>query len=185
MTLKLRRGVPGLRRKDVFECLVGTLAEARENGLRIAHFAILSNHVHLILDPPERSLPRLMQSFCISFARRLNRLSGRAGAVFFGRYDLVVLRTPTQVRNALAYVLTNEAKHHAIGGPAVVLDPYSSAVLFKEWRKLFRQRLRFARSNWSEASVLNRVEAIAGAPRTWLLRQGWTRAGPKGLGRGC
>jgi hypothetical protein len=113
-----------------------------------------------------------MQSFCISFARRLNALSGRRGAVFLGRYDLVVLKTPTQVRNALACVLTNEARHAKIDGPGVILDPFSSALLFSGWRALFRRKVRFAWTSGSEAAILNRVESIAAAPRTWLLRQG-------------
>jgi REP element-mobilizing transposase RayT len=178
VTLKLRPGLPGLRRKGVFDCLVQALSEAKERGLHVVHFAILSNHVHLILDPPKKPVSRLLQSFSISFARRFNRLAGREGGVFLSRYDLVVLRSPTQVRNALAYVLTNESKHRGAARPAFALDPFSSAILFKDWRRLLGESPKFVRSNWSETAMLNRVEAITANPKTWLLRTGWTKAGP-------
>ena len=41
----------------------------------------------------------------------MNRVFRRAGSVLRGRYHVRVLRTPREVRNALAYVLLNTRKH--------------------------------------------------------------------------
>ena len=54
-----------------------------------------------------------MQGLAIRIARGLNRLWGRKGKVFADRYHDRVLRTPREVRNALAYVLNN-ARRHAV-----------------------------------------------------------------------
>jgi REP element-mobilizing transposase RayT len=177
VTLKVRPGLPSLRGKAAYDSLRHAAALARPRGLHIVHFAVLSNHLHLILDPPRGPLARVMQAFCISLARQLNSKLRRDGAVFLGRYDLHVLRTPSEVRNALAYVLTNESRHRQDATPVIRLDPYSSASRFHAWRALgIRPRLR--ESRWSEQGAANRVDELAREPRTWLLREGWRSASP-------
>ena len=112
VTWKLRQGLPSLRRRDVFSALRAAVKTARKNGLKIVHFAILSNHLHLLIEASDRpSLSRALQSLGISLAKRINALTGGKGAIFRDRYHLEVLRTPTQVRNAIHYVMTNEPLH--------------------------------------------------------------------------
>ena len=78
------------------------------------------------------------------------------------RYHDHVLRSPTETRNALAYVLEN-ARRHGVWLPAGRPDPYSSGQFFTGW------------SNYRGTSAL---PVWLAAPITWLLRSGWTRAGP-------
>jgi REP element-mobilizing transposase RayT len=186
VTLKLASGLPSLRRKVVFRCLRKAVQSARAKGLRVVHFAILSNHVHLILETSESTLRKPLQSLGISFAKRMNRLTNRTGAVLLDRYHLHVLKTPTETRRALAYVLTNEAKHRIEGGmrkgharPAameVSLDPFSSAFRFRDWRVLMGQRVQFRISSWSEAFIDDWYDDILSEARTWLLKAGWMKA---------
>jgi len=186
VTIRLRAGLPSFRRKDVFACLRAAVRRARERGFAVAHFAILSNHAHLIIEPVAgpavRSLGRPMRSLCVSFARRLNSALDREGAVFHGRYHLHVLRTPTEVRRAIDYVLTNEARHGArragIFGRQmyrVRLDPFSSALAFRDWRNLVGARAEFEATGWAEQEILNWFDEILVPARTWLLREGWGR----------
>ena len=84
------------------------------------------------------------------------------------RYHLRVLRSPRQVRNALAYVLLNARRHLAKrrGRAAVrgaALDPASSARWFEGWVG------RHTGSAPAPRSVA--------PPRTWLLKVGWRRHG--------
>jgi REP element-mobilizing transposase RayT len=155
-------------------------------GLRVVHFAILSNHIHLILETSESNLRRPLQSFGISFAKRMNSLMNRAGAVLLDRYHLHILKTPTETRRALAYVLTNEAKHRMERNPreghlkfapiAVSLDPFSSAFRFREWKTLMGNRVQFQISSWSEAFIEEWYDEILSEARTWLLKSGWRKA---------
>lgn len=82
------------------------------------------------------------------------------------RYHLHVLRTPREVRNAIAYVLLNARKHAAqlgrVLGRAMRVDAASSGRWFAGWRT----RIQAARD----------APAVA-APHTWLLSVGWRRFG--------
>jgi len=191
VTFKLAPDLPSLRRKDIFRCLRHAVQNARKKGLKIVHFAILSNHVHLILETDQSSLRRPMQSLGISFSKRINRLLVRAGAVLLDRYHLHALKTPTEVRRVLTYVLTNEAKHRhrhndqlsgkkqakQQGSLSLVasLDPFSSAFRFRAWRTLMGGKVAFQATSWSEAFIEEWYDEILSEARTWLLRTGWMR----------
>jgi len=90
--------------------------------------------------------------------------------VLFGRYHLRILRTPREVRNALAYVLLNARKHwvQRFGqAPPVRLDEASSWRWFDGWRRE------------APAGAPPRPDdpIEVAAPRTWLLSRGWRRHG--------
>jgi len=53
----------------------------------------------------------------VRVARRLNRLRGRCGRAVADRYHARILKTPTEVRHARRYLLTNAQKHYAVEGP--------------------------------------------------------------------
>ena len=76
------------------------------------------------------ALARGMRAVSGRVALGLNRLMGRRGRVFTDRYPAHVLRTPDEVRRAIAYVLGNFASHAARRGEAPAagwVDRYSSA----------------------------------------------------------
>ena len=54
-----------------------------------------------------------MKSIAARFARAVNRALNRSGKVLRDRYHFRVLKTPTEVRNALRYVLLNARRHWA------------------------------------------------------------------------
>jgi len=136
--------------------------DQRRNGFRLVHFSIQSNHVHLVVEAAHsRRLSRGMHALKVRMAKSINGLLGRKGAVFTDRYNVRFLRTPTEVRNLLCYVLNN-ARRHRSGrrqphGDWV--DPQSSARWFNGWR----------------TQVPAHDDNPLPAPRTWLLRKGWRR----------
>ena len=104
------------------------------------------------------SLSRGMQGLAIRMAKGLNRVMQRSGPVFRERYHAHVLRSPTEVARAVAYVLGNYFRHAARWGAVVPrndVDPYSS-VAARE------------RSGGDPPLVVE--------PRTWLLRTAPQRA---------
>ncbi len=113
-----------------------------------------------------------MQSLEISFARRLNQALGRSGGVFRGRYHLRVLKTPSETRRALAYVLTNEAKHGRSN--LLKINPFSSAYRFRDLDALTGYKVTL--TAWSEDFIEDWLEQILSPAETWLLRIGWKRA---------
>ncbi len=163
VTLKIRKGLPTLRSKAVRNLLLEKFrAGALRRGFRLVHYSVQGDHVHLIVEAANRAcLASGIQALCTRMARGLNRLWKRSGAVFADRYHDRVLRSPTQVRHALCYVLNNARKHGLKLSKA--LDPFASGFWFDGWReKLHIKNLE---------PVLKPIATAT----TWLLSKGWRR----------
>jgi putative transposase len=106
------------------------LAAAERTDFRVTHFSVQGNHVHLVVEAGSgRALTGGMKAFAIRLAKGMNRLMGTRGPVLEDRYHAHVLRTPPEVRRALAYVAGNFASHARRRGeeiPDGVEDRYSS-----------------------------------------------------------
>src|SRR4051812_37616917 len=151
VTLSVAGHVWNLRSRRCFEIVETCLAAARERfGLRVIEFTVLGNHLHLVVEADnDEALSRGMQGLNIRIAKALNRLMDEKGHVFADHYHSRLLRSPTELVNAIAYVLGNAAHHYGDSGK----DRFSSRAY--------------------EAPRRNR---ILSHPRTWLLRSGWRRA---------
>ena len=91
---------------------------------RLCEFSIQGNHIHLVVEACNHgALATTMQGLGVRVARGLNRMMRRKGKVLADRYHARLLRTPTEVRNAVHYVRNNLRKHTG----AVGFDDYSSA----------------------------------------------------------
>jgi REP element-mobilizing transposase RayT len=136
-------------------------AACEQGRFRVVQYSIQRDHVHLLVEADgSGALGRGMKCIGGRLARAVHRAFGRRGPVLADRYHHRVLRTPREVRNALAYLLLNFRKH----GIAIRerIDPASSGRWFEGWTR----------------AVIGSVE---GAPvaraRSWLLRVGWRRHG--------
>jgi hypothetical protein len=172
----VRSGVPSLREGKLVREWRRSLAEASERGaFRVAHYSLQGDHAHLLVEAHgKEALANGMKSIGARLARAVNRTAERSGPVLDGRYHHRSLRSPREVRRALAYVLLNARRHlakrrrSAAASRQVVLDGASSARWFDGWRPQVASRLL-------DASEPRRPE-VARA-RTWLLRVGWRRHG--------
>jgi len=169
VTLRVRGDVPSLRSRRFIRVFQERMRIGCERGdFRVCHYSIQRDHVHLVVETNgKEALGRGMKSVGIRLARTVNRVFGRVGPVLFGRYHLRVLRTPSEVRHALAYVLLNARKHwrqRKGSAPPVVLDVASSGAWFDGWKR-----------------PPPKTEPAGSAPvapaRYWLLRQGWRQRG--------
>jgi len=167
VTTKLCDGLPGLRRRKLWQKLRGVFFAMHEwRGFRIVHFSLQKNHIHLIVEAAGRvALSRGMQSFKIRLAKAINAYLGRAkGAVFADRYHARQLETPTQTRNCLAYVLLNGRRHgedRGVPRPERWVDPYSSARYFEGWREY--------------VDPPDDDEPLVDEAKKWMLTEGWKR----------
>ena len=170
VTLKVRSGLPSLRTVRLVRELERSFAAACERGrFRLVHYSIQNDHVHAIVEATSaRNLASGMKSVGSRLARAVNRVFSRRGPALADRYHRHVLRTPREVRNALAYVLLNARRHLAKLGRTLPrmarLDPASSGRFFSGWNRRFQP-----------ASSLHPPPVAP--PHTWLLRIGWRRHG--------
>ena len=188
-----------LRHRDYLIMFADAVRGAGKFGLRVLQYSIQQNHVHLIAEADTAlAFARGMQSLTISFAKRLrNRLRQPSGKVFLGRYHAHVLKTPTEVKNTLFYVLQNTARHwekarvrqarHAGAAASktqktnmIIQDPFSSVQSFANPEKLFGIMASTSEAKKYLAGVKHVTQAAAGdflsKPKSWLLNVGWMRA---------
>jgi REP element-mobilizing transposase RayT len=158
---RVREGVPSLRMGRRFEAMEEAIRKAASAAFRIVQFSVQRDHVHLIVETHDRdTLTRGMRGLAIRGALRINRALGHRGRVWDDRYHARELRTPREVRSAIAYVLLNRRKHDRRAPRGV--DPCSSGPWFDGWQHSRRP---------SPASP------PVAAARTWLASVGWRRAG--------
>lgn len=169
LTLRIRKGLPRLRQRDQHLQIRAAIAKTgHKDDFRIAQYSIQGNHLHVIVEPESRdALTRGTTGFATSVAKRLNRLARHKGHVFADRYHARYLRTPREVRNALAYCLDNWRRHgEHREHPGWRTDPFSSADAFDGWTC----------GPVAPPSARHGPAPVA-APATWLLRIGWRRHG--------
>jgi REP element-mobilizing transposase RayT len=160
-----------LRAGRCFRVLRSALnANVLRGAFRVVHFSVQGNHVHLLVEAPDkRGLSNGLRPLGSRIARGLNAVMSKRGKAL-GRYHARELATPREVRNALVYVLQNAKKHAIEYGkplPRGWLDPCSSALWFDGWRAPAAAR-DAARSSDPPCTA---------PPRTWLLASGWRRHG--------
>src|SRR5574338_413019 len=111
-----------------------------------------------------RVVRALEETFRALLQRADFRVFRRTGPVLGDRYHLRVLRTPLEVRRALAYCLLNARKHLGARAPRVGrIDPASSGAWFTGWR--------------AGVVAVARSPAPVARAVSWLLRVGWRRHG--------
>jgi REP element-mobilizing transposase RayT len=166
VTLRVVPEVANLRTKHRLQALKRAFrAGSSRLGFRLVHFSVQGNHMHLICEAADRlALSRGVKGLEVRVARRLNALAGRRGRVFGDRYHAHQLKTPREVRAALAYVLLNH-RRHSDERRAAMIDPCSSGMYFDGWRSPVR-----APPEDPEGPVVTPA-------RTWLLSVGWRRRG--------
>jgi REP element-mobilizing transposase RayT len=167
VTVKLRPGLASLRSVQVVREIERSFRSACDRGdFRLVHYTLLRDHAHLLVEATNAaSLARGMKAVGSRLARAVNRVVGRRGPVLAERFHLRVLRTPLEVRRALAYVLLNARRHARRVVRAAAIDPASSGRWFDGWSR------RLA------GSAPRPADAPVARPMTWLLRWGWRRHG--------
>lgn len=164
ITVRLRRGTWNLRSQRCFRTIHRALETVAErNDIRVVHYSVQGNHLHFLVEANDRAaMSNGVRALLISIARRLNRLMRAQGSRYRDRFHERALTSPTSVRNALKYVLTNAAKHHG----AAPVDPYSSGPWFPHWERSIEL------PRWTPCTG-----PPTSTPESWLLKSGWKRAG--------
>jgi len=151
VTMRIVPAVGFLRAYSRVQAIEQAMREVRQRfGLRVVHYSIQGNHLHLIVEIDDAAmLSRAINGLAVRLARALNRLAGRNGKVFLDRYHAHVLKTPRVVRNAVRYVLENFRHHLREDVAPEGADPCSSAA-------------------WLDRPLNDDVPIAS--PETWLLR---------------
>jgi REP element-mobilizing transposase RayT len=153
VTLRMAPHVYNLRSRRSFRVIARALGAGGDRfEVGVVQFSVQGNHIHLLVEAASRdALARALKGLGVRIAKGLNGMMGKSGRVLADRYHAHILRTPTEVRNAMTYIRDNAKKHAAERGEtysAGYVDPYSSAAAH---------------------------DLVLPVARTWLLREGWRR----------
>jgi REP element-mobilizing transposase RayT len=145
LTIKLIRA--DIQNKTILKGLRHAIQRARAQGLKIIHYSLERDHVHLYAEGAEnQTLAKAMKALGVSFVRRINRYHKTKGSCYKTRYHLRILNTAREVKNVINYILKNGIKH---GRTKELIDTYNSAfttIVFVEWldkTKIYRRELEF------------------------------------------
>ena len=94
-------------------------------GCAVHAYVLMSNHVHLLLTPRERHSPsRLMQFLGTRYVTHINRIRGRTGSLWEGRFRASPVETETYLAHLYQYIELNPVRARLARDPAD--HPWSS-----------------------------------------------------------
>lgn len=122
-----------IRNKTSLKLLKRAIVNARRFGLRVLHYSMQKNHIHLIIEADSNPvLTKGMRSLTITMAKGLKQ-----GRIQVQRYHLHVLKSLRETRNAVNYVLFNEQKHEK--GTCSTTSEYCSLLSMKDAAERIRE----------------------------------------------
>ena len=175
---------PSFRTQLVCAAIRGVIAAAKRKGVRVLHYSVQENHLHLMIEGSSAAdLSNQMRTLFSRIAFAVNGVAHRRGRLFRDRHHRHALKTPREVRNALVYILFNDRKHRAAsasraasgdnGGrgetAAPTVDRCSSVYWMHDWSPSDRP---------PKGGMLPLDDAPTSRPTTWLARWGWHRGLP-------
>jgi REP-associated tyrosine transposase len=100
-----------------FKYYLETLLEWRSiYEVRIYAWCLMTNHIHLIVEPPEdvARLGQLMKRLAGRQTRYVNRLEGRSGTLWESRYKSSPIQTDQYLLACIRYVELNPVRAHMV-----------------------------------------------------------------------
>jgi len=98
--------------REQFLSRVGEIGTA--TGTRIVAWALMDNHVHLLLFSGSSGLPRFMRRLLTGYAMWFNRRHQRAGHLFQNRYKSIVCEEDRYLLELVRYIHLNPLRSRAV-----------------------------------------------------------------------
>ncbi len=90
-----------------------------EYGVKVYAYCLMTNHIHLVLEPPDEvaALSDLMKRLAGRQTRYVNRLEGRSGTLWGGRYKSSPIQTEQYFLACCRYVELNPVRAGMVKNP--------------------------------------------------------------------
>jgi hypothetical protein len=132
LTVKLNQA--DIQNKIILKGLRHAIMRARLQGLKIIHYSLEQNHIHIYAECSDNIiLGKAMKALGVSFVKKINSYFSRKGSCYKTRYHLRILRSASEVKNVLNYILKNGIKHKRT---KFIIDPYNSALILHDYHIL-------------------------------------------------
>jgi putative transposase len=115
----------GNNRQDIFRTpadfqrMLDLLFEhARVQGVEVHAYVLMTNHLHLLLTPQkDQALPKMMQAVGRTYVQVFNKVHGRTGTLWEGRYRSTLIQTDRYLLACMAYIDLNPVRAHMVAQP--------------------------------------------------------------------
>ena len=130
-------------------------------------YALMKNHLHLLIEVEKIPLGRIMQSILFRYTRYFNRRYGEVGHLFQGRYKAIVCDKDSYLLELVRYIHLNPVRAKMVKGPEdytwtshliylgkernLLIDDDFVLKQFSEKRSLARQR--YCQFVWDGVSI--------------------------------
>ena len=115
----------GNNRQDIFKTtadfqrMLNLLEEhSRVQGVDVHAYVLMGNHLHLLLTPQKhQALPKMMQAVGRSYVQTFNKVHGRTGTLWEGRYRSTLIQTDRYLLACMVYIDLNPVRAHLVAQP--------------------------------------------------------------------
>jgi putative transposase len=91
---------------------------ARDHGVAIHAYVLMTNHVHLLATPKmAASVPKLMQSLGRIYVQYFNSTRGRTGTLWEGRYKAAIVDDERYLLTCMRYIELNPVRAQMVTNP--------------------------------------------------------------------
>ena len=115
----------GNNRQDIFRTtadyqrMLDLLFEhSRVHKVDIHSYVLMTNHLHLLVTPQvDQGLSKMMQAVGRSYVQVFNKVHGRSGTLWEGRYRSTLIQTDLYLLACMAYIDLNPVRAHMVAQP--------------------------------------------------------------------
>jgi putative transposase len=80
-------------------------------------YCLMDNHYHLVVETPEGNLSAGMRHLNGVYTQSLNRIHGRGGHIFQGRFNAILVQKETHLMEVCRYVVLNPVRAKMVNSP--------------------------------------------------------------------
>ncbi len=137
LTIKIEAIKGRIKNKSILKVLKRAILRARGRGLRIVHFTLEYNHVHLLVESSnEKTLALGMMVFGVTFSKGINKYHATSGRVYRHRYHQRFIKTARDLKHVMNYIFTNGIKHQSTKSIRNIYNSFGAEI---RHHKLFTQ----------------------------------------------
>lgn len=141
LTVKVKKIKAEIKNKVVLQILKRAILNARRRGLKVVHYSLEYDHVHLLIEADNNYiLGKGMQAFGVTFSKAINKLKQLKGGVYKHRYHFRQISSARQFKNVMNYIFRNGVKHKTAKH---IVNPYNSIRAEKKYFLFYKRKLEF------------------------------------------
>lgn len=140
ITIKVRKNKADIQSKKILKALHRAIFRARIHGLRVIHYTLEYNHIHLLVEASgHKIMHKAMQAFGISFSKAINKIKQVNGHVYKHRHHLRKITSSIDLKNVLRYIFHNGIHHKRTYS---LIDPYNSMAAEKNLSAIYGDKAK-------------------------------------------